>query len=91
MSLLDYNQARAWAPMIRNALVTGYMPPWGAHERHRGEFKDERYIDDAEKATLIAWIDGGVLEEIQTRQNKESQLAAAQRCRSLAGGSATPT
>ena len=62
MSLLDYNQARAWAPMIRNALVTGYMPPWGAHERHRGEFKDERYIDDAEKATLIAWIDGGVLE-----------------------------
>ncbi|MBT7764399.1 MAG: hypothetical protein HN740_06075, partial [Gammaproteobacteria bacterium] len=27
MSLLDYNQARAWAPMIRNALVTGYMPP----------------------------------------------------------------
>ncbi len=62
MSLLDYNQARAWAPMIRNALVTGYMPPWGAHERHRGEFKDERYIDDSEKATLIAWIDGGVLE-----------------------------
>ena len=36
MSLLDYNQARALAPMIRNALVTGYMPPLGAHERHRG-------------------------------------------------------
>ena len=40
MSLLDYSQARAWGPMIRNALTTGYMPPWGAHERHRGEFKD---------------------------------------------------
>ena len=62
MSLLDYSQARAWAPMIRNALVTGYMPPWGAHERHRGEFKDERYIDDAEKALLVAWVDGGALE-----------------------------
>ena len=56
MSLLDYNQARAWAPMIRNALITGYMPPWGAHERHRGEFKDERYIDDTEKATLLSLI-----------------------------------
>ena len=62
MSLLDYTQARAWAPMIRNALVTGYMPPWGAHQRHKGEFKDERYIDEAEKAMLIAWVDGGALE-----------------------------
>lgn len=42
MSLMDYDQAKLWAPMIKNALITGYMPPWGAHERHRGEFKDER-------------------------------------------------
>ena len=48
--------------MIKNALITGYMPPWGAHERHRGEFKDERYIEDAELATLVAWVDGGALE-----------------------------
>jgi mono/diheme cytochrome c family protein len=59
MSLLDYDQAKTWAPMIKNALVTGYMPPWGAHERHRGEFKGERYIDDKEKELLIAWVDGG--------------------------------
>ena len=62
MSLLDYSQARAWGPMIRNALTTGYMPPWGAHERHRGEFKDERYIDIKEKNLLIAWIDSGMVE-----------------------------
>lgn len=61
MSLLDYEQAKIWAPLIKNALLSGYMPPWGAHERHRGEFKDERYIDDTEKATLIAWVDGGAL------------------------------
>ena len=42
MSLLDYEAAKLWAPLIRNALETGYMPPWGAHERHRGEFKGER-------------------------------------------------
>ncbi len=62
MSLMDYDQAKIWAPLIKNALVTGYMPPWGAHERHRGEFKGERYIDDADKALLINWVDGGALE-----------------------------
>ncbi len=62
MSLLDYDQAKLWAPMIKNALITGYMPPWGAHERHRGQFKDERYIEDSELATLVAWVDGGALE-----------------------------
>ena len=49
MALDNYEQAKIWAPLIKNALVTGYMPPWGAHERHRGEFKDERYIDKKEK------------------------------------------
>ena len=53
MSLMDYEAAKLWAPLIRNALETGYMPPWGAHERHRGEFKGERYIDKAEKDLLI--------------------------------------
>ena len=62
MSLMDYQQAKLWAPMIKNALITGYMPPWGAHERHRGEFKDELYIDKKEKDLLIAWVDGGALE-----------------------------
>ena len=62
MPLNDYQQAKAWAPMIKNALITGYMPPWGAHERHRGEFKDERYIDKKELNLLIAWVDGGALE-----------------------------
>lgn len=62
MSLMDFDQARIWAPLIKNALVTGYMPPWGAHERHRGEFKAERYIDQADKELLIAWVDGGAQE-----------------------------
>ena len=62
MSLMDYEQAKIWAPLIKNALITGYMPPWGAHERHRGEFKGERYIDKQDKELLIAWVDGGALE-----------------------------
>ena len=62
MPLNDYEQAKIWAPLIKNALVTNYMPPWGAHERHRGEFKGERYMDKKEKDLLIAWVDGGAIE-----------------------------
>lgn len=62
MSLLSYTEAKPWAPLIRRALETGYMPPWGAHVRHKGEFKGERYIDDADKQLLIDWVDGGALE-----------------------------
>ncbi|MFT4862369.1 MAG: hypothetical protein ACI95C_001590 [Pseudohongiellaceae bacterium] len=78
MSLLDYTQAKLWAPMIKNALVTGYMPPWGAHERHRGEFKGERYIDKSEKDLLIAWVDAGALEgNPADAANAEGMLASS--------------
>ena len=75
MSLMDYDQAKIWAPMIKNALITGYMPPWGAHERHRGEFKDERYIEDNEKDLLVAWVDGGALEGKRADANREMLTA----------------
>ena len=62
MSLGNYDEAKIWAPLIRRAVETGYMPPWGAHERHKGEFMGERYLEKAEKDLLIAWVDGGALE-----------------------------
>ncbi|MEZ5488736.1 MAG: hypothetical protein R3F50_00255 [Gammaproteobacteria bacterium] len=62
MSLASYDEAKIWAPLIRRAVETGYMPPWGAHERHKGEFVGERYLEKAEKELLIAWVDGGALE-----------------------------
>ena len=61
MSLIAYEDARPWASRIKRALETGYMPPWGAHAQHKGTFKDERYIPDADKQTLIAWVDAGAL------------------------------
>ncbi len=77
MSLLDYQQAKIWAPLIKQALQTGYMPPWGAHERHRGEFKGERYIDAKDKALLIAWVDGGALPGDPQQANAASATVAA--------------
>ncbi len=59
MSLMSYEEARRWAPRIKSAIESGYMPPWGAHEQHKGEFKSERYLEPAERATLIAWVDAG--------------------------------
>ena len=61
MSLIAYEDARPWASRIKRALEMGYMPPWGAHAQHEGTFKDERYIPDADKQTLIAWVDAGAL------------------------------
>lgn len=77
MSLMDFEQARIWAPLIKNALITGYMPPWGAHERHRGEFKGERYIDRKDKDLLIAWVDGGALEGDPADANRHSAMGSS--------------
>ncbi|MFT4748964.1 MAG: hypothetical protein ACI9E4_000636 [Pseudohongiellaceae bacterium] len=83
MSLMDFDQAKIWAPLIKNALITGYMPPWGAHERHRGEFKGERYIGEQEKELLIAWVDGGAQEGNPADAAKASNATQA-------GGTALP-
>lgn len=59
MSLMSYEEAKRWAPLIAQRLRDGSMPPWGAHVQHKGEFKDERYISDEDERILIAWAEGG--------------------------------
>ena len=61
MSLLTYKDARPWAASIREAVVTGKMPPWKA-DPHFGKWSNDPRLSDAEIATLKAWIDGGKLE-----------------------------
>ena len=58
MSLLTYEQARPWAKSIRERVARGQMPPWHA-EAPKGTFVNDRRLSEAEKATLIAWADGG--------------------------------
>jgi len=80
MSLANFEEAKIWAPLIRRAVETGYMPPWGAHERHKGEFLGERYLEKAEKELLIAWVDGGALEgdpaDAQNNDNQSIEVGA---------------
>jgi hypothetical protein len=58
MPLLTYEQVRPWAKAIREKVLGGQMPPWHAVEP-RGIFANDRRLTDADKKTLIAWIDAG--------------------------------
>ena len=57
-ALQTFEQARAWSSSIRRAVASGAMPPWHADPLY-GEFANDRRLPDAEKARLLAWIDGG--------------------------------
>ena len=58
MSLLTYEDARPWAKAIRDEVSERHMPPWHA-DAPPGTFHNERMISDADRATLIAWANGG--------------------------------
>ncbi|MES2524605.1 MAG: cytochrome c [Gemmatimonadota bacterium] len=57
-SLLDYDSAKANVADIKDAVKTGYMPPWHAEGPH-GTFRNDRRLSALEKATILRWIDGG--------------------------------
>jgi mono/diheme cytochrome c family protein len=61
MSLLTYKDARPWAASIRQAVLSGKMPPWKA-DPHFGKWSNDPRLSDSELTTLQAWIDGGKLE-----------------------------
>ncbi len=61
MSLLTYKDARPWAASIRQAIITGKMPPWKA-DPHFGKWSNDPRLSDAEVETIKQWIDGGKLE-----------------------------
>jgi len=61
MSLLTYKDTRPWARSIVNAVKSGTMPPWHA-DPAIGHFSNERRLTDAEKATIVRWVDAGAPE-----------------------------
>lgn len=61
MPLLKYSQVRPWAKSIREAVALKTMPPWHSDE-HRGTFSNDRRLSDQDRATIIAWADGGTPE-----------------------------
>ena len=61
MSLLTYKDARPWAKSIATRVSIGAMPPWHADPAH-GQFVNDRRISEADKATIVAWANGGAPE-----------------------------
>ena len=61
MSLLDYKSARPWAKAIREAVLTGKMPPWFA-DPHYGSFSNDARLAPRDIATIEAWVAAGAPE-----------------------------
>jgi peroxiredoxin/mono/diheme cytochrome c family protein len=58
MSLLSYDDASAWSETIREVLQERRMPPWHADPRF-GKFANDRSLAEADRKTLLAWVDQG--------------------------------
>jgi peroxiredoxin/mono/diheme cytochrome c family protein len=54
----SYEMIKGFAPMIREVIRTERMPPWHA-DPHHGEFSNDRALSDAERKTLVHWIEAG--------------------------------
>jgi hypothetical protein len=59
MSLLEYQDVRAWGRAIREELVEHRMPP-AIVARGYGRYESDPSLNAREMATFLAWLDGGM-------------------------------
>jgi mono/diheme cytochrome c family protein/thiol-disulfide isomerase/thioredoxin len=60
-ALGEYEQAKAWAKTIKEAVEARRMPPWHADPRY-GKFLNDRSLPQEERETLLAWVESGAPE-----------------------------
>jgi len=58
MALMTYDDAVAWSETMREVLQDSRMPPWYA-DPHYGKFSNDRTLADADRKTLLSWIEEG--------------------------------
>lgn len=61
MPLTTYDDAKRSAGEMRDAVGTGFMPPWHADAPH-GTFSNDRRLSAADKQVIAAWVDAGTPE-----------------------------
>ena len=66
MSLITYRETRPWGRSIKNKVLAGEMPPWHA-DSSVGRFLNDRRLTDAERDTIVRWVDGGAPEGDRAR------------------------
>src|SRR5438445_10976678 len=59
MPLMTYDQVLPFARMIRESVLKRKMPPWHA-DSSVGEFMNDARLSDAEIATIVDWVKGGM-------------------------------
>lgn len=60
MSLLTYDEARRFAPMIRYRVAERMMPPWHVDQTVGVQrFANDASLTDEEIRTIVAWVDQG--------------------------------
>src|ERR1700693_2373298 len=57
-SMLTYEDALPWAPMMKMVTTKKIMPPWFADPQY-GHFSNERSLSADEIRILAAWVNGG--------------------------------
>lgn len=62
MAFLTYKETRPWAKAIREAVVSGKMPPWTAERGVGRKFHNDRTMADSDKRVLHAWAEAGAPE-----------------------------
>ena len=62
MSLLTYEDARSWAPLIKDQVSKRIMPPWPLDTQVGIQsFKNDRSLSSEEIETIVRWVDSGAL------------------------------
>lgn len=61
MTFATYQETRPWAQAIREAVLTGKMPPWFANPAY-GTFSNDRSLPKEEAAVLAEWAATGAKE-----------------------------
>ena len=59
MALLEYADARPWSRAIRDLVMARKMPPWPADPKNSIKFRNERYLEQQEIDTIVAWVEAG--------------------------------
>ncbi|MBI1318537.1 MAG: redoxin domain-containing protein [Candidatus Hydrogenedens sp.] len=58
----SYKKVRGWAPMMRETVRTGRMPPWHADDA-TGPYQHDRSLTVDEERKLLAWIEQGAVKD----------------------------
>jgi hypothetical protein len=61
MSLRTYQEARPWAELMREKILSRQMPPWHAALADI-EFSNARRLSDEEIKKIVSWVDQGAVE-----------------------------